>query len=105
MVRDGDVVFNGSIWALFALSLMLVSCASPTVDTSVKYYKPALSAWDGVLMADSKENDLDARICFPSIEEPSPCVVMLSSDFFNYKRACSDYKQSSSLHAPEMDNN
>lgn len=98
MVKTGDVIFNGSVL------LILAACASTPELASPRYYKPMLKNWEGTLWGDQVAHDLDAfKTCAPTTKSAAPCVIMKAEDFFEFKKACSDYKQASGLQEPEID--
>jgi hypothetical protein len=83
--------------------LMGLGCATAETVTP-RYYKPMLKNWEGTLWGDQVAHDLDAfKTCAPTTKNAAPCVIMKAEDFFEFKKACSDYKQASGLQEPEID--
>jgi hypothetical protein len=80
-------------WMVACFALMSIctmsGCASPLERISPRYYKPRLAAWNGALLGETPEDDLDAaQTCAPTMKTDGKCVVMIAEDFFEFKQQC-----------------
>lgn len=88
------------------LMLQVIGCATPDVAT-VRYFKLINNTYEGTLLGDQPAHDLSFKAaCGPkdtSDDSDGKCVIIKTTDFFDYKRACSEAKQASGLYPPELD--
>lgn len=76
-----------SFFAGFLACLTLICGCAATYP--YKYYGLAAASYQGRLLGDKPENDLDLLICTPTPQDAAPCIVMRSPDYLRLK---ADYK-------------
>lgn len=86
-----DAFVAAFIVGCFALIVgsWVTGCSTLPEPISPKYYKPRLAAWNGTLLGETPEDDLDAaQTCAPTMKNDGKCVVMIAEDFFEFKQQC-----------------